>query len=192
MPHQDALIDYLKTRRSVTAPFLTTPGPTVAELDQIMEIGIRVPDHGKIAPWRLVVYQGDMREVVGEKLAEIWKAKHPEADDEMLDVERKRFLPAPVTIGVLAKPQAHPKVPELEQILSAGCVCFNLVHAAHAHGYAAHWVTRWFSFDQDAATMLGAQEGEQFVGFVHMGTAEVAPQERDRPNLRDVMSYWHE
>ena len=192
MPHQDVLIEYLKTRRSVTAPFLTTPGPTVAELDQIMEIGIRVPDHGKIAPWRMVVYQGAMREAIGDKLAQIWKEKHPEADDEVLEVERKRFLPAPVTIGVLAKPQAHPKVPELEQMLSAGCVCFNLVHAAYAHGYAAHWVTRWFSFDADAAAMLGAEDGEQFVGFVHIGTAEVAPQERDRPNLRDVVSYWHE
>ncbi|MCF4098718.1 nitroreductase family protein [Maritalea mediterranea] len=192
MTQHDSLIEYLKTRRSVTAPFLSSPGPTVAELDQIMEIGIRVPDHGKIAPWRMVVYQGAMRETVGEKLAKIWQAKHPEADAEMLDVERKRFLPAPVTIGVLARPQSHPKVPELEQLLSAGCVCFNLVHAAHAHGYAAHWVTRWFSFDHEAATMLGAHEGEQFVGFVHIGTPEVPPQERDRPKLRDVVSYWHE
>ncbi|AVX04174.1 putative NAD(P)H nitroreductase [Maritalea myrionectae] len=192
MPQHDALIDYLKNRRSVTAPFLTNPGPTVAELDQIMEIGARVPDHGKIVPWRMVVYQGAMREIVGEKLADIWQQKHPEADDETLDVERKRFLPAPLTIGVLARPQKHPKVPELEQLLSAGCVCFNLVHAAHAHGYAAHWVTRWFSFDADAATMLGAGADEQFVGFVHIGTPEVAPQERDRPRLKDVVSYWHE
>ncbi|MBK1793556.1 MULTISPECIES: nitroreductase [unclassified Devosia] len=185
-----ALRDYLLTRRSVGLGFLNEPGPSQAELDTILTIATRVPDHGKITPWRLMVYAGEARALVGERLAEIARKRFPTYDDASLDVERKRFLPAPLTIGVISRPQEHPKVPELEQVLSAGNVAFNLIHAAHAHGYAASWITRWFAFDQEAASMLGAKEGEQFVGFVHIGTPSVTPEERPRPDLTSVVSYY--
>lgn len=190
MPRNDALVDYLKTRRSVGMAFLGDPGPTDAEIEEILTIGTRVPDHGKFAPWRLVLIQGDDRQVIGDRLAEIAKRKRPGIDEASLDMERRQFLPAPLTVGVIYSPKPNPKAPELEQLLSAGTVCFNLCNAAFALGYGASWVTRWFGFDPDAQAMLGARGGERFVGFVHIGTASATPDDRDRPALADVVSRW--
>jgi len=184
------LVEYLKSRRSVTLPFLAEPGPNEAELSDLLEIGTRVPDHGKLSPWRLVVIAGEQRAAAGEKLADLAKSRDLEISDEMLEIERNRFLPAPLTIGVISSVQAHPKVPEIEQQLSAACVCFNLVHGAHALGFAAQWVTRWYAFDQEAAAIFGAKPGEFFAGFVHIGTPTVSPLDRPRPDLNDVVEYW--
>src|SRR5690606_19222756 len=139
-------------------------------LDQILTIATRVPDHGKLAPWRLVLYRGGAREKAGEKLAALVARREPGADAARLEAERRQFLPAPLTVGVLSCARPHPKIPEFEQLMSAGCVAFNLLHAAEAFGFGAHWVTRWFAYDSEAAEMLGAREGERFVGFVHIGT----------------------
>ena len=190
MPANQALRDYLKTRRSVGIGFLKDPGPTPEELDEILTIGTRVPDHGKFEPWRLVVIQGDARAVAGERLAAIRKSRMPEIDEASLELERKQFLPAPLTIGVVLSPRPNPKAPEMEQLLSAGNVCFNLSHAAFALGYAASWTNRWYGFDPEAETMLGARGGERFVGFVHIGTPTTVIEDRDRPNLSKVVSYW--
>lgn len=190
MPANAALRDYLLTRRSVGIAFLKEPGPDTAELEQILTIGTRVPDHGKITPWRLVVIAGEARRQAGERLAEIAARNNPDLDEAGLEIERQRFLPAPLTIGVISAPKEHPKVPEFEQLLSAGNVAFNLVHAAHALGFAASWVTRWYTFDAEAAKMLGARDGERFVGFVHIGTPTAAIEDRPRPALADVVRYW--
>lgn len=190
MPANAALRDYLLTRRSVGIAFLKEPGPTPAELEQILTIGTRVPDHGKITPWRLVVIAGEARRQAGERLAEIAARNNPGLDEASLEIERQRFLPAPVTIGVISSPKEHPKVPEFEQLLSAGNVAFNLLHGAHALGFGASWVTRWYAFDAEAAAMLGARDGERFVGFVHIGTAATAIEDRPRPALDEVVSRW--
>ena len=192
MPANAVLRDYLLTRRSVGIGFLKEPGPTPDELAQILTIGTRVPDHGKITPWRLVVIEGAARLEAGEKLAEIAARNNPGLDEASLDIERGRFLPAPVTIGVISSPKEHPKVPEFEQLLSAGKVAFNLLHAAHALGFGASWVTRWYAFDAEAAAMLGARDGERFVGFVHIGTPTAAIEDRPRPALGDIVSRWGE
>ncbi len=189
MSENPALRDHLLTRRSVGMAFLKEPGPTPDQLQQILTIGTRVPDHGKVTPWRLVVIAGDARKQAGEKLAEIAARHNPEMDEAGLEVERMRFLPAPLTIGVISSPKEHPKVPEFEQLLSAGNVALNLVHAAYAFGFAASWVTRWYAFDAEAA-MLGAREGERFVGFVHIGTPTTVIEDRPRPALEDIVSYW--
>lgn len=190
MPAIPALRDYLKTRRSVGIGFLKDPGPTPAELEDILEIGTRVPDHGKFVPWRLVVIEGDARAKAGEKLAAIQKARNPMLDEASLDVERRQFLPAPVTIGVLLSPKPNPKAPEMEQLLSAGNVCFNLSHAAFALGFAASWTNRWYGFDTEAQQMLGARGGERFVGFIHIGTPTTVIEDRERPDLAKVVSRW--
>ncbi|ODT68409.1 MAG: nitroreductase [Pelagibacterium sp. SCN 63-23] len=190
MPANPALRDYLLTRRSVGLAFLKDLGPSAEELETLLTIATRVPDHGKITPWRLVIYEGEAREVAGEKLAAIAQRRNPALDAAGIDAERQRFLPAPLTIGVLSAPQAHPKVPEIEQLLSAGNVAFNLVHGAFALGYAASWVTRWYAFDDEAATMLGAGPGERFVGFVHIGTPTASIEDRPRPALPDVVRRW--
>lgn len=190
MPANDALRDYLLTRRSVGIGFLKEPGPSSAELQQMLLIGTRVPDHGKIAPWRLVVIEGDARQAAGERLAEIHARNNSDADAASIEIERGRFLPAPLTIVVISSPKDHPKVPEIEQLLSAGNVAFNLLHAAHALGFAASWVTRWYAFDPEAAAMLGAREGERIVGFIHVGTPSATMEDRPRPQIEDVVSYW--
>ena len=190
MPANTALRDYLKTRRSVGIGFLKDPGPTSEQLDEILTIGTRVPDHGKFVPWRLVVIEGDARAKAGEKLAVIQKARNPALDDASLDNERRQFLPAPVTIGVLLSPKPNPKAPEMEQLLSAGNVCFNLSHAAFALGFAASWTNKWYGFDPEAQQMLGARGGERFVGFVHIGTPTTVIEDRDRPDLSKVVTRW--
>lgn len=190
MPANAAMLDHLLHRRSVGIAFLREPGPDRDQLETLLTIATRVPDHGKITPWRLVVIAGDDRQRAGDLLADIAARNNPAIDAASLEIERQRFLPAPMTIGVLSSPKDHPKVPEFEQLLSAGNVAFNLVHAAHALGFAASWVTRWYAFDDEAARMLGAQDGERFVGFVHIGTATTAIEDRPRPALDEVVSRW--
>lgn len=185
------VLDYLKKRRSVTSPFLSEPGPNAHQLAEMMEIAARVPDHGKLAPWRLMTYSGDARAEIGARLAAIAKANNPELNDAALEIEKRQFLPAPLTVGVLSAPRAHPKIPEFEQLLCAGNVALNLVHAANAMGFGAHWVTRWFAYDAKAAHMLGAQEGERFVAFVHIGTAQTRLEERDRPDVAALTRAWN-
>lgn len=190
MPANAALRDYLLNRRSVGMAFLKEPGPSAEDLEQLLTIATRVPDHGKFTPWRLIVIEGEARNAIGEKLAAIVKRRNPEIDDASLDVERKRFLPAPLTIGVIYSPKPNTKAPEQEQLLSAGNVCFNLLHGAFALGFAADWVTRWYAFDPETQQMLGARGGERFVGFVHIGSTDLKPEDRVRPNLADVVSAW--
>jgi len=184
------LRDYLATRRSVILPFLREPGPDKAELEEILTLGVRVPDHGKLTPWRLITYQGAARQKAGERLAMIAKANNPGLSEKEEAAERKRFLPAPLTIGVLSSPVDHPKIRSFEQLLSAGAVAFNIVHGANALGFATHWVTRWFAYDPVASRMLGAKDGEQFVGFIHIGTPSRRLEERDRPKLAHIVSQW--
>ena len=185
-----ALRDYLKTRRSVGIGFLKDPGPNPEELAEILTMGTRVPDHGKFVPWRLILVEGEARVRAGEKLAEIARQIRPDLDEVGLEIERRQFLPAPLTIGVLLSPKPNPKAPEIEQLLSAGNVCFNLSHAAFAMGFGASWTNRWYGFNTDAQTMLGAKGGERFVGFVHIGTPTLLPEDRERPSIDSVVSRW--
>lgn len=190
MPQNQSVIDYLLSRRSVGPAFLREPGPSAEQLRTMLTIATRVPDHGKMAPWRLVIFEGEARLAAGEALAAIARRNNPDLDEASLDVERQRFLPAPLTVGVVSAPQPNPKVPEFEQLLSAGNVALNLVHAAHAMGFAASWITRWFTFDPEAAAVLGAGPGQRFVGFVHIGSPIIVPEERPRPDLDDVVRRW--
>ena len=190
MPANPALRDHLLTRRSVGQAFLAEPAPTGADLQTLLTIATRVPDHGKLAPWRLVLFSGDARAAAGEKLAEIAKRKRPELDEAGLEIERRQFLPAPLVIGIISTAKPHVQIPEFEQLLSAGNVAFNLVHGAYALGYAATWITRWYTFDAEAAAVLGAKEGERFVGFVHIGTPTTTIEDRPRPDLAEIVTEW--
>jgi nitroreductase len=190
MPANAPLRDYLLTRRSVAPAFLHEPGPNPDELRQILTIATRVPDHAKLTPWRLVVYEGEARVRAGEKLAAIARSRNPAIEEAALEIERKRFLPSPLVVGVIHSPRPNPKAPEIEQVLSTGNVAFNLIHGAAALGFGADWVTRWYCFDIEAQAMLGARAGEKFVGFIHIGTAAVAPEDRPRPVLETVVSRW--
>ncbi|MVA26332.1 nitroreductase [Agrobacterium vitis] len=183
------LLDYLATRRSVPAFQMCEPGPSRLELESILKLSVRVPDHGKIAPWRFIVYRGDKRVEIGEALLAMALEKKPELDDEMIKVERARFTRAPVVIGVISTAGPHPKVPEWEQVMSAGAVCLNLLMAANAHGYVANWLSEWFAFDEKAFPLLGIKPGEKVAGFIHMGSTTFPIVERPRPSIDDVVSW---
>lgn len=189
MKNDIKLIDYLATRRSVPAFQMCEPGPSTAELEQILTLAVRVPDHGKIAPWRFVVYRGADRARIGEALLAMALKKNPELSEEMIGVERARFTRAPVVIGVISTAGPHVKIPEWEQLMSAGAVCLNLLMAANAHGYVSNWLTEWFAYDEKAHPLLGIRPGEKVAGFIHIGSTTFPVTERPRPALSDVVTW---
>jgi len=183
------LIDYLSTRRSIPAFQMSGPGPSKGEVEDILKLASRVPDHGKLAPWRFIVYRGAERQRISEALAKIAMADKPDLSDEMVKVENTRLTRAPVVIAVVSRAAPHVKIPEWEQLMSAGAVCLNLVMAANAHGYASNWLTEWYAYDKRAYPILGVNEGERIAGFVHIGTPTVPPTERARPELSEVVTW---
>lgn len=183
------VIDALLTRRSVTAKDMIAPGPNRDQLDVILKAGHRVPDHGKIGPWRFVVFEGDARARFGDALAKIFASKNTDASEKLLAFEADRFNRAPCVIAVIAAPIEH-KVPEWEQVLSAGAACMNMLHAAHAQGFVAQWLTEWYAYDADVDALLGLQANERVAGYIYVGSAVQAPSERERPALKDRVSYF--
>ena len=183
-------IEFLKTRRSVSAAFLGPPGPSEAELAEILTVAARVPDHGKLTPWRFIVFAGAARRQAGEALAAVYAKRHPGADENRLEAERNRLSRAPLVVAVVSTAAPHPKIPEFEQLMSAGNAALNVVLATHALGYAAQWVTGWIAYDDEAGAILGLRPGERFVAIVHIGTPTVPPAERPRPDLDDVVTRW--
>jgi len=183
------LIDYLSTRRSIPAFQMSGPGPSKGEVEDILKLASRVPDHGKLAPWRFIVYRGAERQRISEALAKIAMADKPDLSDEMVKVENTRLTRAPVVIAVVSRAAPHVKIPEWEQLMSAGAVCLNLVMAANAHGYASNWLTEWYAYDKRAYPILGVNEGERIAGFVHIGTPTVPPTERPRPELSEIVAW---
>lgn len=181
-----ALRDYLATRRTIPARNLAEPGPDRAELDEIMTMAARSPDHGKLAPWRFIVFRGDARRAAGERIAGV--ARNNGVEDDRLQDERDRFIRAPVVVAVVSTAAPHPKIPEWEQVLSAGAVCMNLLHAAKALGYSAQWLTEWMCYDAEAAAACGVCPGEKIAGFIHFGTPTTPPTERDRPPLDTLVT----
>ena len=178
----------LLTRRSVAAHRLAEPAPGPAEMETLLTAASRVPDHGRLAPWRFIVIEGDARHRMGETIAAAFTADNPGADGEKLAVERNRLARAPLVIAVVSTARPHPKIPEWEQVLSAGGVCMNLLHAAKALGYGATWITEWIAFDRRVLDALGLAPHERLAGYVHIGTAVEAPAERVRPALADLVT----
>lgn len=183
------LLDYLAVRRSVPAFQMREPGPNRSEIESILSLAVRVPDHGKLAPWRFIVYRGEERARIGRELLTMALEKNPELSDEMIEVERARFTRAPVVIAVVSKAAPHAKIPEWEQVMSVGAVCLNLLMAANAHGYVSNWLTEWFAFDERAYPLLGIKPGEKVAGFIHIGSTDFPIVERPRPALADVVTW---
>jgi nitroreductase len=183
----DAL-ELLKIRRSVKPREMTGPGPSPTELDTILTIGARVPDHGKLAPWRFIVFEGDARARAGEIIAKVFVDKNPTAAPTDIDTEKRRLMDAPLVIAVVSFTRPHPKVPSWEQELSAGASAMNLVTAATALGYGAAWLTGWFAFDRDVLDGLGLKADEKLAGFIHIGTPSKPSEDRPRPVLADIVT----
>jgi nitroreductase len=183
-----ALLDLLKTRRSLAPQVMTGHGPSADELHEFLTIAARVPDHGRLTPWRFIVFEGEGRQKAGDAIVAAFIADQPDAPVDRIASERLRLARAPLVIGVVSTAGAHAKIPDWEQQLSAGAVCMNLLIAAKAMGYAACWLTEWYAYDRRVLQGLGLQPGERMAGFVHIGKTETAPVERDRPSLDQIVT----
>jgi nitroreductase len=181
-------IDLLRTRRSLKPVELTGPGPSPADLDTLLTIASRVPDHGKLTPWRFIVFEGDARLKAGEAIAAAFRAKYPDAKPDQVDFERQRLARAPLVIAVVSRAAPHVKIPEWEQVLSSGAAAMNLVVAAHALGYGAAWITEWYAYDRSVLDALGLAPHEKITGFVHIGRPAQVPDDRPRPALADIVT----
>lgn len=181
----------LEGRRSAKVALLQAPGPSGVELDRLLRIAARVPDHKRLVPWRFVVFEGDARARFGERLAEVLKAEEKEPPSPIrLDTERGRFLRAPIVVGVISRTVETPGAPEWEQILSAGAASFNLCLAANAMGYGTAWITEWYAYSPGVNKVLGLAPNERVAGFVYIGTEPEKQPDRDRPEMAKIVTRW--
>ena len=189
MLRNESLIEYLKSRRSMPAFQMKEPGPTKAEIEEILTLATRVPDHGKLAPWRFIVISGDERQRISLALSKIARAERPDLSEEMVKVEETRFTRAPVVIAVVSTAASHVKIPEWEQLMSAGAVCLNMVISANALGYVSNWLTEWMAYSEKAYEIIGVKPGEKIAGFVHIGSTDFPVTERPRPELSQIVTW---
>lgn len=185
-PANPAVLDFLALRRSASAGALAAPAPDKDQLGDLLRLAARVPDHGKLAPWRFVVLEGEAKAAFVKRLEAIAR---PRPDAEKLDAALFKIRVPPLTVAVISH-TIEGKIPRWEQELSAGAVCMNLVTAAQAMGFGANWITDWYAYDPEVDAVLRLAEGERVSGYVHIGTVAEPPQERVRPDLAAITSYW--
>ena len=183
-------LDFLNARRSTPARQLGAPGLAPEQLDALLAAATRVPDHGKLTPWRLLLIRGAALRAFGATLAQIHQRKDPAIGEAQLLKDRERYTFAPLVVVVIARITPGHKTPEQEQLLSAGCVAYNLLLGAQALGFGAQWLTGWAAYDVDVAALLGLSAHERIVSFVHIGTARESAPERTRPALSEVVAEW--
>ncbi len=175
--------DCLSRRRSPMPDALVAPGPTREEIDRLVEIALRVPDHGRLSPWRLVLIADHHKQRWVEDLLRLADKRD---DAPKTRVSTRKLASAPLVVVVISSPIAGHKVPEWEQWLSAGAVCMNLVNGAHAFGYGANWLTGWHAYDDGATALLGLEEGQKVAGVILIGTIAAAAAERPRSGVAEV------
>lgn len=183
-------IDLLLSRRSGSAKAMTGPGPSREQLMTILQAGARVPDHGKLAPWRFVIFEGEARAQFGKVIVDALKEAEPEASAERIALERGRLMRGPVVIGVISRVREGIPIPEWEQILSAGASCQTMLIAAHALGFVANWITEWYAYHPLVMEHLGLKPGERVAGFIFIGQPALPLEERVRPRLEDLLTFW--
>ena len=183
-------IDLLLTRRSVLAKDLGEPGPSAEELRTILRAGLRIPDHGRAEPWKIQVLHRPAQRALGAFCAELFRREHPNAKDVQIAFERHRPQRSPILLAVSFRPNERKlhKVPEVEQLLSTGAVCQNLLVATQALGYNAQWLTDWPAYHPEVRSFLGHDGNTRIAGFIHIGTAVSPPNERPRPDFDAVVS----
>jgi nitroreductase len=184
----ERLVDYLRTRRTIPAAQMSPPAPDAETLRAMLAIAARVPDHGKLTPWRFIVFEGDARLAAGEKIAEVFRLNRPDATADQVEYERKRLARAPLVIAVVSRAEPHVKIPEWEQILSAGAAATSLVMAAYAQGFAASWLTEWYAYDRRVLDVLGVRPEEKIAGFIHIGRPAKPVEDRPRPPLEAIVT----
>lgn len=177
-------------RRSTAARAMTAPGPDDVQLNTLLKIAQRVPDHGKLAPWRFIVFRGAGREHVGAIVSKVFAGREAGADEAKIAEEAARFTRAPLVVAVVSTVLENHKIPEWEQVMSAGAVCQNLLLAANAMGFASQWLTEWYAYDPHVKDALGLRSGERIAGFIHIGSPGEEPVERVRPEA--LVSVWED
>jgi nitroreductase len=180
------VLRFLALRRSTSAVTLAEPAPGADQLADLLRLAARVPDHGKLSPWRFVVLEGAGKAAFAGRL----EALAGQRGDPQLVAKLAKLKIPPLAVVVVSSPKAGAAIPEWEQILSAGVVCANLLYAALAMGFGANWITDWYSYDADAGAILGLAPGERVAGFVLIGTPREPPLERERPTLDPLVSHW--
>ncbi len=176
----------LAERRSAPAQTLAAPGPSTEEVELLLRLGARVPDHGKLSPWRFVLFEPEAKAVYAARLKTLAEGR----GDAQGAAKLAKLTSAPFTLAVISRPDPAAEIPEWEQVLSSGAVCMNLLIAAEAMGYGANWITDWYAYDAEALAILGVGAGERVAGFVHVGTAPEPPQERVRPDVAKLTGLW--
>jgi len=185
-------IEILKRRRSVPPPMMAGPAPTAGELATILTVASRVPDHGKLAPWRFLVFAEGARHRASQLALAIRLADKPDLDEAAQAEELRRFTRAPLVVAAISRAAPHAKIPEWEQVLSAGAVCMNMIAAARALGFSATWLTEWMAYDARFRAAIGLAEHERVAGFIHIGRTTAAIDDRPRPALAEIVTNFPE
>ncbi len=189
LTHSSEIVKFLLRRRSHLSIMMEPPGPSAQQIETLLTVASRVPDHKKKVPWRFIVYSKETRQRLGKDLHTLLIGLGSPKDEPKKQVEIEKFQNSPLVIGVLSCPKTDCDVPVWEQELVSGAVCMNLLVAASGLGFAAQWLTGWFVHEDASAKALGANEGERFAGFIHMGQAASVPSERPRPNISSLVQY---
>lgn len=183
-------LDLLQSRKSGSAKRMKGPGPSTEQLRTLITCASRVPDHGKLTPWRFVIFDGEARAAFGEVLVRALKSSEPDASEERVAQERGRFLRAPTVVAVVSSVREGIPIPEWEQILSAGAACQTLCIAAHAMGFVANWITEWCAYHPEVREAMGLRTGERIAGFIYLGHPAEPVTDRPRPEFDKIVRRW--
>lgn len=180
------VLRFLARRRSASAMTLTAPGPNDQDLTDLLRLAGRVPDHGKLGPWRFVILRGEAKDAFAERIAALADSQ---ANPVKATAALRKLTRPPVCVAVISR-YIPGEIPEWEQRQSASAVCQQMLLAAAAMGWGANWITDWYAYDPRALEILGVVRGEQVAGYVYLGKATEAPQERQRPDMAPLISEW--
>ena len=176
------IIDFLLSRNSAPIPELKEPAPSDSDIATMIAAATRVPDHGRLEPWRFIVYRGEARIEIGKKLAALAEQREGPLPENRRNQELARFSRAPLVIGVVSVPKENPKIPQWEMFLSGGMAAMNLMISANALGYGTNMISNWYSDVAEGRAILGLAPHERVVGFVHIGSYQGHAPERPRPD----------
>ena len=179
------VLAFLATRRSASAVTLAEPAPTASELHALLQLAARVPDHGKLAPWRFIILEPAAKAVFADRLEALAKSR----GDARAAAKLGKLKIPPLCVAVVSRARTG-EIPEWEQLLSAGAVCTTLLYAAQALGYGANWITDWYAYDGEAKAILGLESAEKVAGYIFLGTPKEPPQERERPDVAALITAW--
>ena len=190
LPASAQMLERLESRRSSPLRGLVEPGPTEEELRRLLALAARVPDHGRLCPWRFVVLAGEARSTLGARLDALYARQNPDLSPAKADMWTQYMMRAPVTVVLVSRPDPAAKVPEWNQVLSVGAAGMALTVAAAAMGFATQWLLKWPGRDPEAAALLGVAAGERIAGFIHIGRPSRVSEDRPRPALDAVVRFW--